>query len=62
MANLSAMFDRNPEWGQQYCGCFNESALKPVRRSVNLFLIQWLMREHKRLGGHKTRAAEMLKR
>ena len=41
---------------------FHGSALKPVWRSRNLFLIRWLMRKHKRLAGHKTRAAEMLKR
>ncbi|MGH7118027.1 MAG: hypothetical protein ACREFP_03370 [Acetobacteraceae bacterium] len=29
---------------------------------MNLFLIRWLMRKHKRLAGHKTRAAEMLLR
>ena len=29
---------------------------------MNLFLIRWLMRKHKRLAGHKTRAAEMLRR
>ena len=28
---------------------------------MNLFLIRWLMRKHKRLAGHKTRAAEALK-
>jgi len=27
---------------------------------MNLFLIRWLMRKHKRLAGHKTRAAGML--
>jgi RNA-directed DNA polymerase len=29
---------------------------------MNLFLIRWLMRKHKKLAGHKTRAAETLKR
>ena len=29
---------------------------------MNLFLIRWLMRKHKRLAGRKTRTAEMLKR
>ena len=27
---------------------------------MNLFLVRWLMRKHKRLAGHKTRAAEAL--
>src|SRR5207253_9098193 len=46
----------------QYYGRFHGSALKPVWRSMNLFLIRWQMRKYKRLAGHKTRAAEMLKR
>jgi RNA-directed DNA polymerase len=29
---------------------------------MNLFLTRWLMRKYKGLAGHKTRAAEMLKR
>ena len=29
---------------------------------MNLFLVRWLMRKHKKLAGHKTRAAETLKR
>jgi RNA-directed DNA polymerase len=33
-----------------------------VWRHMNLFLTRWLMRKHKRLAGHKTRAAETLKR
>ena len=47
---------------QQYYGRFRGSVLKPVWRSMNLFLIRWLMRKHKRLAGRKTRAAEMFKR
>jgi RNA-directed DNA polymerase len=47
---------------QQYYGRFYGSALKPVWRSMNLFLIRWLMRKYRRLAGHKTRAAEMLGR
>ncbi len=31
-------------------------------RNMNLSLTRWLMRKHKRLAGHKSRAAEMLKR
>ena len=31
-------------------------------RNMNLFLIRWLMRKYKKLAGHKTRAAETLKR
>ena len=60
--DLSAMCDPVLRGWQRYYGRFYESALKPVWRSMNLFLIRWLMRKHKHLAGHKTRAAEMLER
>ena len=45
---------------QQDDGHFHGSALKSVWRRVNRSLIGWLMRKHKKLAGHKTRAAETL--
>jgi Group II intron, maturase-specific domain len=45
---------------QQYYGRFHGSALKPVWRNMNMFLTRWLMRKHKKLAGHKTRAAQDL--
>jgi len=60
--DLSAMFAPILKGWQQYYGRFHGSALKPVWRHMNLFLIRWLMRKHKGLAGHKTRAAEMLSR
>jgi RNA-directed DNA polymerase len=62
LADLSAMFNPVLRGWQQYYGHFYGSALKPVWRSMNLFLIRWLMRKHKHLADHKTRAAEVLKR
>jgi hypothetical protein len=62
LADLSAMFNPVLRGWQQYYGHFYGSALKPVWRSMNLFLIRWLMRKHKHLAGHKIRAAEVLKR
>jgi RNA-directed DNA polymerase len=61
LADLSAMFDPVLRGWQQYYGHFYGSALNPVWRSMNLFLTRWLMRKHKTLAGHKTRASEMLK-
>ena len=61
LADLSAMFAAILKGWHQYYGRFHGSALKSVWRSMNLFLIRWLMRKHKRLAGRKTRAAEMLK-
>ena len=62
LADLSAMFNPVLRGWQQYYGHFYGSALKPVWQSMDLFLIRWLMRKHKHLAGHKTRAAEVLKR
>jgi RNA-directed DNA polymerase len=62
LADLSAMFAPILRGWQQYYGRFRGSALKPVWRNMNLFLVRWLMRKHKKLAGHKTRAAETLKR
>ena len=47
---------------QPYYGHFHGSALKSVWRRVNWSLIGWLMRKHKKVAGHKTHAAETLKR
>jgi RNA-directed DNA polymerase len=62
LADLSAMFNPILKGWQQYYGRFYGSALKSVWRNMNMFLIRWLMRKHKLLAGHKTRAAEALKR
>lgn len=61
LAELSAMFAPILRGWQQYYGCFYGSALKPVWRHMNLFLTRWLMRKHKRLTRHKTRAGQTLK-
>ena len=61
LADLSAMFAPILKGWQQYYGRFHGSALKPVWRNMNQFLTRWLMRKHKRLAGHKTRAAQVLR-
>jgi RNA-directed DNA polymerase len=53
LADLSAMFAPSLKGWQQYYGRFHGSALKPVWRHMNLFLIRWLMRKHKTLADHK---------
>jgi RNA-directed DNA polymerase len=62
LVDLSAMLGPILRGWQQYYGHFHGSALKSVWRRVNRSLIGWLMRKHKKLAGHKTRAAETLKR
>jgi RNA-directed DNA polymerase len=59
--DLSAMFNPTLRGWKQYFGSYHGSALKPVWQSMNLFLTRWLMRKHKKLAGHKTRAVERLK-
>jgi RNA-directed DNA polymerase len=61
LADLSAMFNPVLQGWQQYYGHFYGSALKPVWRSMNLFLTRWLMRKRKHLAGHKTQACQALK-
>src|SRR4051812_46282723 len=61
LADLSAMFAPILKGWQQYYGRFHGSALKPVWRNMNMFLTRWLMRKHKKLAGHKTRAAQVLR-
>ena len=62
LADLSAMFGPILRGWQQYYGHFHGSALMSVWRRMNRSLIVWLMRKHKKVAGHKTRAAETLKR
>jgi RNA-directed DNA polymerase len=62
LADLSAMFAPILRGWHQYYGRFQGSALKSVWRHMNLFLTRWLMRKHKTLAGHKTRASQALKR
>jgi Group II intron, maturase-specific domain len=62
LADLSFMLRPILNGWLQYYGHFHGSALKSVWRRVNRSLIGWLMRKHKKLAGHKTRAVEMLKR
>src|SRR6516225_11862848 len=62
LADLSAMLGPILRGWQQYYGHFHGSALKSVWRRMNRSVIGWLMRKHKKLAGHKTRAAETLKR
>ena len=60
--DLSAMVAPILKGWQQYYGRFHGSALRPVWRHMNMFLARWLMRKHKWLVRHKTRAFQALKR
>ena len=60
LADLSAMLGPILRGWQQYYGHIHGSALQSVWRRVNRSMIGWLMRKHKKLAGHKTRAAVAL--
>ena len=45
-----------------YYGRFYRSALYPLLRRINTYLVRWVMRKCKRLRGHTTRAKRWLVR
>jgi RNA-directed DNA polymerase len=62
VGDLSKMFNPVLRGWLNYYGRFHSSALKPLWRSVNDYLVKWLMRKHKRLAKRITRAAKELGR
>ena len=62
LSDLSKMFNPVLRGWLNYYGRFYPSALKPLWRSVNQYLVRWLMRKHKRLAKRVTRAAWQLGR
>lgn len=62
VSDLSNMFNPVLRGWLNYYGRFYSSALKPLWRSVNDYLVRWLMRKHKRLAKRVTRAARELGR
>jgi RNA-directed DNA polymerase len=45
-----------------YYGRFYPSAINPVWKQVNMYLVQWMRRKYKRFYWHKRRAREYLNR
>ena len=62
LEDLSKMFNPVLQGWFNYYGKFHRSALHPVWRQLNAYLVRWMMRKYKRLARHKTRAALALKR
>jgi RNA-directed DNA polymerase len=62
VGDLSKMFNPVLRGWLNYYGRFHSTALKPLWRSVNDYLVKWLMRKHKRLAKRITRAAKELGR
>ena len=62
LADLSEMFNRVLQGWMNYYGHFYASALKPLWRSVNDYLVRWLRRKYKGLKIGVIRAARALGR
>jgi RNA-directed DNA polymerase len=60
LVDLSAMFNPMLRGWMNYYGRFYASALSPVWRQMNGFLVRWLMRKYKSLAWHKRRARRSL--
>lgn len=60
--DLSRMFNPVLRGWMNYYSRFHGSAMSAVWRHVNAYLIRWLMRKHKPLARHKTRARDAVGR
>jgi len=60
LVDLSAMFNPILRGWMNYYGRFYASAMSPVWKHMNGFLVRWLMRKHKSLAWHKLRARRTL--
>jgi RNA-directed DNA polymerase len=62
LSDLANMFGPILRGWSNYYGRFYASALKPLWRSVNAYLVRWMQRKYKRLARGVTRAARALGR
>jgi RNA-directed DNA polymerase len=62
LSDLSAMFNPVLRGWMNYYGRFYASAMRPVWKHMNGFLVRWLMRKYKSLAWHKRRARKTLGR
>ena len=62
LSDLSNMFDPVLRGWANYYGRFYPSAMKPLWRHVNDYLVRWMQRKYKRLARGVTRAARALGR
>ncbi len=62
LQDLSNMFNPVLCGWMNYYGRFHSSAMKPLWRSINAYLVRWLMRKYKHFAIHRTRAYRELSR
>jgi len=60
--DFASMFNKVVQGWINYYGRFYRSALYPVLRRINAYLVRWATRKYKRLRGHTTRARRWLVR
>ena len=60
LADLSARYNAVLRGWHTYYGRFHGSALSPVWKHMNTYLMRWMMRKYKHLARHKTRAKREL--
>ena len=61
LADLSAQFNPMLSGWKNYYTRFYGSAMAPVWKRMNLYLVHWMMRKYKQFSGHKTRASRTLR-
>jgi len=62
LQDLSSMFNPVLRGWMNYYGRYHASAMKPLWRSINAYLVRWLMRKYKHFALHRTRAYRELSR
>jgi RNA-directed DNA polymerase len=62
LKDLSNMFNPKLRGWFAYYGRFYPSAMYPIWRNINEYLVRWLRRKYRHLASHKTRAWHYLKR
>jgi RNA-directed DNA polymerase len=62
LSDLARMFNKTVQGWINYYGRFYQSALTPLLRRINTYLVRWAKRKYKRLRGHTTRAKRWLVR
>jgi RNA-directed DNA polymerase len=62
LSDLSNMFNPVLRGWAGYYGRFYPSAMRPLWRHVNDYLVRWLRRKHKRMEKHVLRAVRALER
>ena len=62
LTDLARMFNVQVQGWYNYYGRYYKSAMYPILRNLERFLIRWVMRKYKRYRGHKRRAKQWLGR